>query len=163
MCGLARAKSLSPLCTIHTYPSRWPLDQDNDDLDRFQQPVKIGMHVDAPPGASIVAQRNALLPAVLDGIQAELINDPADHAAFEAMLARPLPFWKRAIDIIGAICGLVLCSPLMLFSALAIKLTSKGPVMFTQQCAGLGGKPFKIYKFRTMARDAEAPSTAFVF
>jgi lipopolysaccharide/colanic/teichoic acid biosynthesis glycosyltransferase len=44
----------------------------------------------------------------------------------------------------------------MAAAAATIKLTSKGPVLFAQKRAGLGGKPFKIYKFRTMVVDAEA-------
>jgi len=43
----------------------------------------------------------------------------------------------------------------MIASAAAIKLTSKGPVIFKQQRAGVGGKPFTFYKFRSMVTDAE--------
>lgn len=62
---------------------------------------------------------------------------------------------KRTIDICGAGLGLVLVSPVCLITALLIKLTSKGPVFYTQERLGKDSKPFKIYKFRTMKTDAE--------
>ena len=65
------------------------------------------------------------------------------------------PFWKRAIDITGAGVGLLLLSPILLGTALAIKATSKGPVFFRQQREGKDGSIFDIYKFRTMCIDAE--------
>jgi lipopolysaccharide/colanic/teichoic acid biosynthesis glycosyltransferase len=68
----------------------------------------------------------------------------------------PFPWWKRVMDIPGALAVLVLAAPLMGAIALAIKLTSRGPVFFTQRRAGAGGRPFRLYKFRTMTPDAEA-------
>lgn len=74
----------------------------------------------------------------------------------ELLFVRPFPAWKRAIDVVGALVGLVLLSPVMAVAALAIKLTSPGPILFRQLRAGLGGQPFTIFKFRTMRVDAEA-------
>lgn len=65
------------------------------------------------------------------------------------------PLWKRAIDIAGAGTGLLLLSPVLLGTALAIKATSKGPVLFRQEREGKDGKMFHIFKFRTMCVDAE--------
>jgi len=62
---------------------------------------------------------------------------------------------KDAIDRIGAFVGLVLASPLFLLIALAIRLTSPGPILFRQQRAGRHGRPFTMLKFRTMVTDAE--------
>lgn len=72
------------------------------------------------------------------------------------VLLKPLPWWKRGLDIVGASFGLVMLSPLLTASAVLIKLTSPGDIFFTQLRAGLGGRPFKIYKFRTMCVDAES-------
>ncbi len=72
-----------------------------------------------------------------------------------AFFLQPLPMWKRGIDVIGASLGLVVLSPILLLTALAIKLTSPGPVLFFQARSGLGGRPFTLYKFRTMCVDAE--------
>ncbi|HVZ98651.1 MAG TPA: sugar transferase [Chitinophagaceae bacterium] len=62
---------------------------------------------------------------------------------------------KRLIDILVSIGGLVLFSPLIIYSAIRTKLSSKGPVLFCQQRIGFKGKPFVIYKFRSMVADAE--------
>jgi exopolysaccharide biosynthesis polyprenyl glycosylphosphotransferase len=63
---------------------------------------------------------------------------------------------KRAIDVIGASIGLVLLSPLLALVAALVKLDSSGPVVFTQNRVGQGGRLFKILKFRTMVDGAEA-------
>ena len=57
---------------------------------------------------------------------------------------------KRSLDIIGAVVALILFSPLMLITALIIKLTSKGPVIYAQERVGLHNRPFKMFKFRSM-------------
>lgn len=58
---------------------------------------------------------------------------------------------KRIMDVAGAIGAIILFSPLMLLTALLVKFTSPGPVMFSQERVGLHNKPFKMYKFRSMA------------
>jgi len=60
------------------------------------------------------------------------------------------PILKRIIDIIGALVGLIVSSPIMLIVSLIIYLTMGRPVFFKQLRPGLNGKPFVIYKFRTM-------------
>jgi len=62
---------------------------------------------------------------------------------------------KRAIDIIGASVGLLSLSPLFLVIAISIKLTSQGPVFFTQERHGRNRRRFRMYKFRTMVLSAE--------
>lgn len=61
---------------------------------------------------------------------------------------------KRAFDIVIAALGLAALSPLMLGAAVLVKLTSWGPVLFRQQRIGRGGRPFWVFKFRTMVQDA---------
>ena len=62
---------------------------------------------------------------------------------------------KRLIDVAGALLGLFLALPLFIAVGAAIKLTSKGPVFYRGVRTGLHGKPFRIFKFRTMVSDAE--------
>ena len=57
---------------------------------------------------------------------------------------------KRLTDIIGAVVCIIVFSPLMLASAILVKTTSQGPLIFKQERVGLHNKPFKMYKFRTM-------------
>ena len=64
-------------------------------------------------------------------------------------------FGKRLIDTVLSLIALVILSPLLLITALAVKLSSPGPVLFKQQRLGLHGKVFTIYKFRSMSDGAE--------
>jgi lipopolysaccharide/colanic/teichoic acid biosynthesis glycosyltransferase len=60
-------------------------------------------------------------------------------------------FGKRAIDLLGAISGLVVLAPLFLIVAVLVKATSRGPVFFRQIRVGQFGKPFRMFKFRSMS------------
>lgn len=62
---------------------------------------------------------------------------------------------KRVFDIFAATIAAVILSPIMVITAIAIKLDSPGPVIFKQDRLGLGGKVFRIYKFRSMCQGAE--------
>ncbi len=62
---------------------------------------------------------------------------------------------KRAFDIVASALGLILLSPLFALIALQVKLSSRGPVFYSQERIGLYGLPFRIYKFRTMIDHAE--------
>lgn len=73
---------------------------------------------------------------------------------------RALVAIKRAADIVAALAGLALASPLMLVSAALVKLTSAGPVLYHQVRVGQHGKDFRVHKFRSMRQDAEAATGA---
>jgi len=62
---------------------------------------------------------------------------------------------KRGLDIFISLTAIVILFPLLIIVIIAIKLTSKGPAVFSQQRAGKNGKPFIFYKFRTMTADAD--------
>ena len=62
---------------------------------------------------------------------------------------------KRTIDIIGAGLGLILLSPIIAIVACAVKVTSKGPIFFSQKRVGKNGELFEMYKFRSMVVNAE--------
>jgi exopolysaccharide biosynthesis polyprenyl glycosylphosphotransferase len=68
----------------------------------------------------------------------------------------PYPVLKRLMDIAIALIGLLLFAPLFPFIALAIKLDSKGSIIFAQGRVGLNGREFTVYKLRSMVNDAEA-------
>lgn len=65
-------------------------------------------------------------------------------------------FKKRVFDIVVSLIAIVLSSPFMIATAIAIKLEDKGPVFYKQERVGLRGKPFKIHKFRSMYVNADA-------
>ncbi len=65
---------------------------------------------------------------------------------------------KRAVDIVGSLFGIILFAPVMLITAILIRCTSRGPIIFKQERVGLHNQPFRIYKFRTM--EMQRPSAA---
>lgn len=67
---------------------------------------------------------------------------------------------KRLVDVLGAIAALIIFSPVMLLAAGLIKLTSPGPVIFSQERVGLHNRPFKMYKFRSMEVQSPAAEKA---
>jgi lipopolysaccharide/colanic/teichoic acid biosynthesis glycosyltransferase len=67
-------------------------------------------------------------------------------------------FVKRPLDAVLALLGLIVSLPILLPAALLVKLTSRGPVLYSQVRLGAGGRPFWIYKLRTMAHNCEAQS-----
>ncbi len=70
--------------------------------------------------------------------------------------------FKRVLDIFGGLVGLALAGPIMIATAIAIKLDSPGPVFFKQVRAGRSGRKFTMYKFRSMVVDAEAKKAALM-
>jgi lipopolysaccharide/colanic/teichoic acid biosynthesis glycosyltransferase len=72
----------------------------------------------------------------------------------EPLTPKSFPLWKRMLDLVGSVAGLLLIAPLMLLIALAVKLTSPGPIFYSQVRIGYRGKPFRMYKFRSMAANS---------
>ncbi len=105
--------------------------------------------------ATAVLERRHLMASFNDGFAAELARPGLPTDSVQSFLAHAMPAWKRVIDLIGATLMLVLLSPVMIAAAMAIILTSRGPIIFRQKRSGLGGRPFTIFKFRTMCTDAE--------
>ncbi len=66
---------------------------------------------------------------------------------------------KRAFDLVAAVIGIVLVSPLLLLIAVLVKLDSPGPVLYLGTRIGKDGRPFRIYKFRSMVANAEQVGT----
>ncbi len=82
-----------------------------------------------------------------------------------SMQGAPLEGWsriaKRAFDILVSSLALLLLSPLLLVLAIAVKLTSRGPVFYAQERMGMDGQLFHMFKFRTMKTDAESQGAKF--
>ena len=114
---------------------------------------------------------NILKLCEVEGVEAWLVADffatQIARASFDEVLGHPLivfrttpeASWqmlaKVTLDFFGALALVVATAPLMLAVALLVKLTSAGPVFFRQPRSGLNGAPFTIFKFRTMASNAE--------
>ena len=76
--------------------------------------------------------------------------------SLEPILAVPLPPWKRILDVVVALTGMVILSPLFILIICMIKILSPGPVFFRQWRTGYLGQPFRIWKFRSMHHNADA-------
>lgn len=76
-------------------------------------------------------------------------------ATDEFFFAKSLPIWKRSLDVVGGTIGLLASMPILAVAAVMVKTTSPGPAFFTQLREGQGGKPFTMWKLRTMHVDAE--------
>jgi exopolysaccharide biosynthesis polyprenyl glycosylphosphotransferase len=108
---------------------------------------ELGVHVDIIPSWSDVIGARLQLHE-MEGMPLLTLPRPS--------LSRSSMRLKRALDLAFGITALVLLSPLLLASALAIKLDSPGPVLFRQRRIGKGDRPFEVYKFRSMSADADA-------
>jgi exopolysaccharide biosynthesis polyprenyl glycosylphosphotransferase len=114
---------------------------------------------------SVTAGCELLYPArsmKLAGVRPKLIwrhDEPFFELGAPVLQARQL-MAKRLVDIMGSVTGMVVLAPLLGLLALAVKLDSPGPVLFAQNRAGLGGRRFRMLKFRTMRVGADAEKEA---
>lgn len=91
----------------------------------------------------------------ITGILVENEDEYKNEDEYECEKTIGYYFFKRAGDILFSLIGIIVLSPVMFIVAAAIKLDSKGPAIFSQVRIGLNGKPFKMYKFRSMVSGAE--------
>lgn len=108
-----------------------------------------------------MCEEQGIIVRVLSGVF-DLKTRPPEHfdeAPVITHYAGPLQGWpvliKRLLDIVISATMLVILAPALILTAIAIKLTSRGPVLFVQKRVGLNKRIFNIYKFRTMVIDAE--------
>src|SRR5436853_7228167 len=83
------------------------------------------------------------------------LNEPSQLEALEKSVyqKRAQLFLKRSFDIVVALILILLASPILLAVAFIIKITSRGPILYSNDRIGLGGKHFKCHKFRSMVSD----------
>lgn len=103
----------------------------------------------------------SIIPNMFSSFSSRIYISSFDGIPVMSMRRVPLDrtlnkFIKRALDITVSLLMLVLLSPLMLMTALIIKLTSPGAVIFRQERVGLGQRPFTMYKFRSMRVETES-------
>jgi exopolysaccharide biosynthesis polyprenyl glycosylphosphotransferase len=123
-----------------------------------------------PPGDAILSE---LMRARLRGMRIYDLTDFYERFLFKLPIVNLRDSWvilahgfdllhhtiqlraKRVIDVVLSFALMLVLSPLMIVTAIAIKLDSKGPVFYRQMRTGLNGVTFRLYKFRTMVEDAE--------
>jgi lipopolysaccharide/colanic/teichoic acid biosynthesis glycosyltransferase len=144
-------KGLSPVCNLMSYSGRSALAAQSLKMEQIDGVGAAGRDIasgKAEPDAE-EAETPSLQSECPAFLKSENVND------LGRLLVYPIPLWKRAIDLTVASIGLVFALPIMGIVAAIIKLTDHGPIFFKQKRAGLGGRPFTIFKFRTMVVDAE--------
>lgn len=106
---------------------------------------------------ALVAGCDLMLPSVLDPKPKIALSElPSPWVGKGVPHASTASVVKRLLDVVGAILGLAIIALIFVPIALAIRLDSPGPVLYCQQRHGLLGKPFRMYKFRSMVTNAEA-------
>jgi exopolysaccharide biosynthesis polyprenyl glycosylphosphotransferase len=100
-----------------------------------------------------------IIPVMQDILMGTVKTTSIFHAPLIQIYPDLMPDWqmslKRILDIFISTVSLILLSPVMLITAILIKLSSPGPVFYSQERVGIRNKPFIMHKFRTMYRDAE--------
>ena len=135
-------------CAAYAYPTAWWAHDDRRGDSPQARPNLPGGNGDTgaphpPPGRETL---DPTRPAARESLPERL----------QALLAEPIPRWKRVMDVTGAATAIVLLSPVIALTALAVRLTSPGPVLFTQPRVGKDGRVFTFWKFRTMTAGAAA-------
>jgi lipopolysaccharide/colanic/teichoic acid biosynthesis glycosyltransferase len=142
---------------IHSYPDDW--------YDSGDAPTPSGRSATRLGNAG--ATRETVPVAAPNGDRSRRASATStDSRRGPVSLRRPVPLdspffrtvspFRRAIDIVVAGLGLIVVSPLMAGAAIAVRVSSPGPILFRQRRAGLGGRTFEFYKFRTMRDGSDA-------
>jgi lipopolysaccharide/colanic/teichoic acid biosynthesis glycosyltransferase len=132
-----------PVCRVYSYPSSWASGGNGRGDGRKQDiPENNVQENTASTGSPRTETMQSCQTAEVQGL--------------ETVLGRPIPPGKRFLDILGALAGLILFSPLFLLIAAFIKLVSPGPVFYRQERIGYLGRPFTFWKFRTMHVNSDA-------
>jgi lipopolysaccharide/colanic/teichoic acid biosynthesis glycosyltransferase len=139
---LIPSEAREPECDVYTYSGR--IGPEDDEIrGSGLEPGKTNAF--KPPGTRT--------NGVASGLGAMQAHPSAK--SMQPLFVQPLPAWKRALDVIGAAIALGLTSPIILLVAVAIKLSSRGPVFYLQERDGHMGMKFWICKFRTMVVNAD--------
>lgn len=116
------------------------------DYDKLEEIVdkceKSGVHT------KFIPDYNSLIPT--RPYTEELMGLPVINIRYVPLTNTGNLMIKRTMDIVGALFGIIITSPIMLLAAILVKFTSPGPVIFKQERIGLHSKPFFMYKFRSM-------------
>lgn len=101
----------------------------------------------------------SILPRQLEIITGRVLLNDIDSVPLISLSTLSMPAWQRSVkrffDVVISVFALIILSPYFIYVAIRIKLDSKGPILYQQKRIGKGGKPFVIYKFRSMYDNAE--------
>ena len=105
-----------------------------------------------------------IIPSTIDILSGSVRTSNVMGEALIDLHMGLMPEWeqniKRLVDLFFSVTGLILLSPLLIYTAIRVMLSSKGPIFYYQERTGYKGKPFIIYKFRSMKIDSEKEGPA---
>lgn len=117
----------------------------------FDEVLPLGPSADAAALSARDRRTAALLAAEVERRGLHLVPTPVPGSpASSDVLPRGSRVAKRTLDLLGALALIALTLPVLLVAALAVKASSRGPVLFAQDRVGRGGRPFRMYKLRSM-------------
>ncbi|MBX5483857.1 MAG: undecaprenyl-phosphate glucose phosphotransferase [Myxococcaceae bacterium] len=142
-----------------------------DEIDRVLQARPVDQVIIALPIEDQPLVKNLMETLALHTVDVKFVPDLFQYVTLSGGLEEfgglpiislqggPLHGWnvvfKRAFDVLFALIALVITAPVMIVTAIAVKLTSPGPILYRQERMGMDGRTFQILKFRTMRVDAE--------
>jgi len=158
LCRIAEGRLSASDCKVYVYPYDWAGDNGERPLQDAAE-ARAARHTRLPEEHLPAA----MCPKSRPSESNEAACPAGDRPAPESACVHPLELppgvgpsaWQRALDILCSILGLTVLSPLFTLAALLIKLVSPGPVFFRQVRIGQGGRPFILWKFRTMTANAD--------
>jgi len=164
--GYVHAKSTSDPLNINL-PCLGTSEQLEEIVDRHNiQLVVIALERNDESSAEKLVQRMSekdveikIIPDILDILSGSVKTSNLFGALLIDIHTGLMPEWqmhfKRLVDIVVSVSSLILLSPLLLYAAIRVKLSSPGPIFYSQERTGYKGKKFMIHKFRSMFKDAE--------
>jgi lipopolysaccharide/colanic/teichoic acid biosynthesis glycosyltransferase len=159
LCELMDGQLDASDCRVYTYPYDW-IDANGDFHEHDVEDTCPAVRIKGPEQWSLFAALCHRGDPGDDSTGAHAASDriPEGLACVYPLMAVPWSepsAWQRGLDVACSLLGLVVLAPVFLAAALLIKLVSRGPVFFRQMRIGQGGRPFMLWKFRTMRVNAD--------
>lgn len=158
ICNAINPEASIPEYTVHTYPSNWYTDSDGPpgqfvikDLPRRRKEITSQSSLLSAKNSQ-KENRISVTTSFTSDLSGRCKALPQD---IEPFFLRPLPTWKRIVDLLGSFLGLFVLSPILLLVALIIKVLYGSPIFFKQKRVGYSGRIFTLWKFRTMKLGAQ--------
>lgn len=144
--GPERLADLVPMLDVERVIIAFSSEGHEGDLDLIRSLRDLGVQVDIVP---------RLFDIIAPGVDVHTLEGLPLIGLSSLHLTRSAQILKRLLDVVGASLVLAVMAPVLAVVALAIRLDTRGPVLFRQTRMGTGGRPFSVLKFRTMVADAE--------
>lgn len=159
VCGHMASAGMPTLGAAYSYPSDWFYERSGAGPDSCTAPPSSrpsnGRRAVCRPTAGVARRERGRGCTPVQGSRPEPLPRRAHQSWCGHLVLCPVPRWKRWLDIVGAVGLLILSLPLLVLVAAVIRVGSPGPIIFRQVRRGFLGRPFTIWKFRTMRANVD--------